>query len=46
MDLKRRRFEIEVDGESFVALRARAREEHKPVKEIASEILKQSFAHV
>jgi len=39
-DIKRRHFQIEVDEESFLALRESARREHKPVKQLASEILK------
>jgi len=44
VDLKRRHFEIEVDEESFLALRDIARRQHKPVKQLASEILKQKLA--
>ena len=44
VDLKRRHFEIEVDEESFLALRDVARKRHKPVKQLASEILKQELA--
>ncbi len=40
-DIRRRHFEIEVDEESFLALRESAKKERKPVKELASEILKQ-----
>lgn len=40
-DIQRRHFEIEVDEESFLALRETARKEQKPVKQLASEILKQ-----
>jgi hypothetical protein len=43
IDLKRRHFEIEVDEESFVALRRTARRQRKPVKKLASEILKQTL---
>ncbi|MBN2128673.1 MAG: hypothetical protein JW741_04225 [Sedimentisphaerales bacterium] len=39
-DIKRRHFQIEVDEESFLALRETARRERKPVKQLASEILK------
>ena len=46
VDLKRRHFEIEVDEESFLALRDRARKLQKPAKELASEILKQKLATV
>ena len=41
VDLQRRHFEIEVDEESFRALRETARKEQEPVKQLASEILKQ-----
>ncbi len=40
VDIQRRHFEIEVDEESFLALREIAKKEQKPVKELASEILK------
>ena len=40
MDIRRRHFEIEVDEESFQALRDTAKKEQKPVKDLASEILK------
>jgi hypothetical protein len=40
VDIQRRHFEIEVDEETFLALREVARREHKPIKELASEILK------
>ncbi len=46
VDLKRRHFEIEVDQESFLALRDCARKLQKPVKQLASEILKQKLAAV
>ena len=42
-DIKRRHFEIEVDEESFIALRNNAKRLHKPVKQLASEILKQKL---
>ena len=42
-DIQRRHFEIEVDEESFLALRETARKEQKPVKQLASEILKQKL---
>jgi hypothetical protein len=41
VDIKRRHFEIEVDEESFMALRDSAKRQHKPIKQLASEILKQ-----
>lgn len=40
VDIRRRHFEIEVDEESFIALRETAKKEQKPVKQLASEILK------
>ena len=43
VDIQRRHFEIEVDEESFMALRETARKEQKPVKQLASEILKQKL---
>ena len=46
VDLKRRHFEIEVDQESFLALRNSARKLQKPVKQLASEILKQKLTAV
>ncbi len=41
VDIERCHFEIEVDEESFLALRETAKKERKPVKQLASEILKQ-----
>lgn len=41
VDLKRRHFEIEIDEESFLALCASAKKHHKPVKQIASEIIRE-----
>jgi hypothetical protein len=41
VDIRRRHFEIEVDEESFLALHETAEKEQKPVKQLASEILKQ-----
>lgn len=43
VDLKRRHFEIEIDEESFVALQDTAKKQHKAVKELASEILKEKL---
>ncbi|MFC1858023.1 CopG family antitoxin [Thermodesulfobacteriota bacterium] len=43
MDLKRRHFEIEIDQESFQALCTSAKKHHKPVKQLASEILKEKL---
>jgi len=42
--IERRHFEIEVDEQSFFALRSNAETQHKPVKELASEILKRELA--
>jgi len=44
VSLKRRHFEIEIDEESYLALQARARRERKPVKQLASQILKGGLA--
>ena len=46
VDLKRRHFEIEVDEESFLALRDTARKQNKPVKQLASEILKHKLSTI
>ncbi len=46
VDLTWRHFEIEVDQESFLALRECARKLQKPVKQLASEILKQKLAAI
>ena len=46
VDIKRRHFEIEVDAESFMALRASAKKQHKPVTQLASEILKQNLGAI
>jgi hypothetical protein len=43
VDLKRQHFEIEIDGESFLALRSSASKHSKPVKQLASEILKEKL---
>lgn len=43
VDIQRRHFEIEIDQECFLALRETARKERKPVKQLASEILKQNL---
>ena len=42
--IERRHFEIEVDEQSFQALRSNAKMQHKPVKDLASEILKRELA--
>jgi len=44
IDIKRRRFEIEVDRETFVALNAYAKKVNQPVKSLASSILKENIA--
>ena len=41
VDIQRRHFEIEVDEEVFLALRETAKRERKPIRQLASEILKQ-----
>jgi hypothetical protein len=46
VDIRRRHFEIEVDEESFLALLDNAKKLHRPVKQLASEILKRSLAAV
>jgi hypothetical protein len=46
IDLKRRHFEIEVDEETFLALRSAAERKRKPMKQIASEILKEKLSAV
>ncbi len=46
VDLKRRHFEIEVDEASFLALRSCAAKQRKPVKQLASEILRQKLSPV
>lgn len=43
VSIERRHFEIEVDEQSFLALRSNAERQHKPVKDLASEILKREF---
>ena len=44
IDIKRRRFEIEVDRETFLALNAYAKKVNRPVKSLASSILKENIA--
>lgn len=46
VDLRRRHFEIEVDEESFLALRSSAERQCKPMKQLASEILRQKLSPV
>lgn len=44
VDFKRRHFEIKIDEESFKALCACAKKRQKPVKQLASELLKEKLA--
>lgn len=44
MDVKRHHFEIEVDEESFRAVCDFARRQHRPVKQLLSEIIKRQLA--
>lgn len=44
VSLERRHFEIEVDEEAFFSLRSTARKHQKPLKQLASEILKEKLA--
>ena len=41
--IERRHFEIEVDEPSFLALRSTAHKQHKPVRQLASEIIKREL---
>jgi len=43
VNLEKRHFEIEVDEQCFLTLRSNALKKHKPVKELASEILKREL---
>jgi hypothetical protein len=43
IDIKRRHFEIEIDRESFLALNAYAKKVKKPIKALASSILKEKL---
>jgi hypothetical protein len=43
VDLKRQHFEIEIDGESFLALRSSTSKHSNPLKQLASEILKEKL---
>ncbi len=43
IDIKRRHFEIEIDRESFLALNAYAKKVKKPIKTLASSILKEKL---
>lgn len=44
VDIKRRHYEIEVDEESFLALHDCAKKQHKPIKQLVSEIMKRHLA--
>ncbi len=46
VDIRRRHFEIEVDEENSVALRETAQKEQKPIRQLASEILKERLTAV
>ena len=43
-DIKRRHFQVEVDEESFIALRAYANQRKLPTKQLISEIIKKQIA--
>lgn len=44
IEIRNRRFEIEVDKETFLALHSYARKKNIPVKSIASSIIKENIA--
>ena len=44
LKLTRRHFEIEIDEESFHALRDRAKKQNKLIKQLASDILKEKLS--
>jgi hypothetical protein len=44
VSIERRHFEIEIDEEAFLSLRETAKKHQKPVKQLASEILKEKLA--
>jgi hypothetical protein len=44
VQVQRRHFEIEVDEQSFLALRSVADKQHRPIKQLASEILRRELA--
>ena len=46
IDIRQRRFEIEIDEDTFLALNKYARKVNMPVKSIASSILKENIASV
>ncbi|ESQ15933.1 MAG: hypothetical protein N838_12565 [Thiohalocapsa sp. PB-PSB1] len=43
VSIERRHFEIEVDRQSFLALRQSAEKQRRPIKDLASEILKREL---
>jgi len=43
VQIQRRHYEIEVDEQSFLALRSVADKQHRPIKQLASEILKREL---
>lgn len=43
-DIKRRHFQVEIDEESFIALRAYSKKKNKPTKQLISEIIKKQIA--
>jgi len=43
-EIKRRHFQVELDEETFIALRLYSKKQNKPAKQIASEIIKQKIA--
>ncbi len=46
IDIKNRHFEIEIDEESFIALQKYSEQEKKPVKNLASRILKEKLVSI
>ena len=44
IDIKQRRFEIEIDRETFIALNTYARKVNIPVKRLASSIIRENIA--
>lgn len=44
IDIKQRRFEIEIDRETFIALNTYARKVNIPVKSLASSIIRKNIA--
>ena len=44
VQIERRHYAIEVDEQSFIALRTVAEKQHRPIKQLASEILKRELA--